>query len=539
MIRIASTAFLASFLWTVAGAQTPPREKPALIVFIAVDQLRADYLERFRSQWTGGFARMLRSGAVFTQGMQDHAITETAPGHSTMLSGRDPAHTGIVTNDLGVGDSTAPVLGAPGAPGASPRRFVGTELYDWLLAVDHGTRVFSVSRKDRGAILPVGRAKAPIFWWAGGRFTTSSYYADSLPGWVGAYDRMDGLSRLAGTTWTLLLPASAYPEADSMKYEHGGKDFVFPHQFASTVDSVRAQLAHFPWMDSLTLDFALEGARQLKLGQRHGGRTGPDLLAVSLSTTDDIGHTYGPDSRELHDHLLRLDRWLGWFLDSLGTAVPRSRLLVVLTADHGVTSFPEFEIAHGRPGGRVSLQGLVHSAESSLDVRAGHRGGGSSVFSLDFDTGLLLADTVAVRKAGISVDSLAKALAAEAARVPGVAGTWTPSTLARTASTDVNAARWRRSLPSATSWLFCASLLPGYQWGGGAGSTSHGSTNQDDVLVPIVFLGAGVRPGVLTRAVRTTDIAPTIARLIGVRPLEALDGVVLPEVLAGRPGARR
>jgi hypothetical protein len=523
---------LAGLLASPAAAQLPPSRRPTLIVFLAVDQLRPDYLERYRSQWTGGFARMLHEGKVFANGMQDHAITETAPGHSTMLSGRDPAHTGILTNQLGVGDSTAPVLGAPGAPGASPRRFVGTALYDWMRASNPDTRAFSVSRKDRGAILPVGRARAPVFWWAGGRFTTSRYYADTLPSWVEAYANREGTARLAGTSWSLLLPDSVYAETDAMSYENGGRETTFPHRFPSTADSVRRQLAHFPWMDSLTLDFALEGVRRLELGRRHGARPGADLLTISLSTTDDVGHTYGPDSRELHDHLLRLDRWLGWFLDSLATQVPRARTLVVLTADHGVTSFPEYALAHGRPGGRVGLDSLARATELALDTHQagadhGRKGGR---FGLEFDTGLLLADTAALRAGGINVDSLAASLAMAASHTPGVSGVWTAATLARAPATDVNAARWRRSLPSGTGWLFCASVAPGYMWASGTGSTTHGTTNPDDVLVPIVFLGAGVRPGIESRAVRTTDIAPTIARLIGVRPLERLDGMVLPEV---------
>src|SRR5512145_778420 len=136
-------------------AQQPVRPKPALVVFIAVDQMRPDYFDRWPGQLTGGFKRLYETGAFYAQGMQDHAITETAPGHSTMLSGRSPASTGVVTNELGVPDSTAPLLLVPG-PGASPRVVKGTALYDWMKAADPDTRVLSVSGKDRGAILPIG-----------------------------------------------------------------------------------------------------------------------------------------------------------------------------------------------------------------------------------------------------------------------------------------------------------------------------------------------------------------------------------------------
>src|SRR5512147_476412 len=154
---------------------------------ITVDQLRSDYLMRWRSQLSGGLAQLLTSGSVFSNAYQDHAITETAPGHSTMLSGRWPAHTGIVTNLLGVGDPDAPLLEVKDAgQGASPRRFRGTTLYDWLRAADSGSRVLSVSRKDRGAILPVGRSRGDVYWFDSGLFSTSTWYRteDTLPGWV-------------------------------------------------------------------------------------------------------------------------------------------------------------------------------------------------------------------------------------------------------------------------------------------------------------------------------------------------------------------
>ena len=150
-----------------SGAHPPP---PRLVVLLVIDQLRPDYLERYRAQWTGGFARLLREAAYFPLGMQDHALTETAPGHATLLSGREPGHVGIVSNNRGVLDPAFPVLGAKDEPGASPLRFRGTTLYDWMRAADPGVRLLAVSKKDRAAILPVGRARGPVFWYVDGRF---------------------------------------------------------------------------------------------------------------------------------------------------------------------------------------------------------------------------------------------------------------------------------------------------------------------------------------------------------------------------------
>ncbi|MGH7700399.1 MAG: alkaline phosphatase family protein, partial [Gemmatimonadales bacterium] len=288
----------------------PP--KPRLVVMITVDQLRPDYLARWRGEFTGGLARLLGQGAVFTDAYQDHAITETAPGHSTVLSGRWPAHTGIASNAAGVLDSTAPLIGVAG-PGASPHRFRGTALFDWLQAADARARALSVSRKDRGAILPVGRAREHVYWYQGGFFTTSAYYRDSLPRWVRAFNGRRIPFKAAGTAWTTLLPDSLYPEPDDQPWENRGQGNTFPHALPADSAAAAWTFAGTPAMDSLTLAFALAGVEALELGRR--GAT--DLVAISLSATDAVGHTFGPHSREVHDMVLRLDRYLGWFLDRL------------------------------------------------------------------------------------------------------------------------------------------------------------------------------------------------------------------------------
>lgn len=507
LLLIPVTLLLALF----APLRPPPR--PALVVVIVVDQLRPDQLERWRSQWTGGFARLLNEGAVFRNGLQDHAITETAPGHASVLSGRWPARTGIALNELGVGDSSAPLIGG-GGPGASPRRFRGTTLVDWMRAADPAMRFLSVSGKDRSAILTPGKSRGDVYWRVGGRFTTSRYYADSLPEWVTAWNARGGAAALAGREWTLLLAPSQYGEADSAPWEQGRHSFVFPHRISPDSSMALGDASYTPWMDSLTLDVALEGSTRLGLGRR--GR--PDLLAVSLSAVDYVGHRYGPDSREIHDHLLRVDRWLGTFLDSLAVQAGRGRLLVVLTADHGVTPFPEQARAQGRDAGRIRLGTLVQELNRQIQRRAGDSVG------LEAGSGIIYGDMERLRTAGISPESLATAVLPRVWRLPGVADAWTPATLNGAVPVNVHAARWRRSLPADFRWLVAAAAKPGWIWSDGDGSTTHGTSNQDDVGVPIIFAGPGVRAGQFPDTVRTVDIAPTLARLLGVKPEGGLDG---------------
>src|SRR6266481_6081013 len=385
---------------------SPPPPRPRLVVVITVDQLRPDYFTRWKSQLTGGLAQLANDGAFFTDGYQDHAVTETAPGHSTILSGMWPAHTGIIRNSEGVQDSLAPLIGTSG-PGASPRRFRGTTLVDWLKAVDPAARVLSVSRKDRGAILPVGRAKEQVYWYQSGLFTTSRYYADTLPTWVQAFNARRLPFKAANTVWSLLLPDSAYKEPDNEVWENGGTGVVFPHALPADSILAAAAVAGVPAMDSLTLLFALEGFEALRLGRKSGST---DLLAVSLSTTDAIGHAFGPDSREIHDQVLRLDRYLAWFLKRLTDRVGRDNMVVVLTADHGVTSFPERTRAKtGGAAYRVLLDTMFTAVNRDLDRLAG--AGAPPREWLEFDTGMLfLHDNGRFAATGVKTDSILDAL---------------------------------------------------------------------------------------------------------------------------------
>ncbi|HEY2374912.1 MAG TPA: alkaline phosphatase family protein [Gemmatimonadaceae bacterium] len=506
----------------IIAQRTLPNEKPALVVLIAVDQMRPDYFARFHDQFHGGFRLIRDSSAFFPNAHQEHAMTETAPGHSAMLSGREPVHTGIFSNDRGVPDPTFPLIDAPGVVGASPRRFVGTTLFDWMRKSDSSTRVLSVSRKDRGAILPVGRAHADVYWFAAGRFTTSQYYAMTLPAWVRSFDdnlRGDALPR----RWTLLLPDSAYAEPDSMPWEHDGGDFTFPHSFPDDPVERLRKLEESPWMDSLTLAFALRGANALSLGRR--GST--DLLSISLSTTDKIGHTYGPDSREMHDHLLRLDGWVGTFLDSLGKLVPRQRTLIVLTSDHGMTSFPEYVAAvRHQSAGRMSLGARTQRTVADLKARYG------TSFDFAFDNGILTADVAAMRARGVNVDSLTKVFVSAAKSLPGVAQVYTPSELAAEPASDADANRWKRNLPPEIGWLIVTVAKPNFVFSDKL-SGEHGTMQPETVGIPIAFVGPGIHRGTYARVVRSVDIAPTLATLLGVSPMEALDGKPIPEVLQG------
>jgi predicted AlkP superfamily pyrophosphatase or phosphodiesterase len=510
-----------------ATVQQPARSaQPKLVVFITVDQLRPDYYDRWKHQLTGGLALLYSQGAVFQNGYQDHAITETAPGHASTMSGRFPVHTGIASNFAGVADPATTLIGTM-SQGASPHRFEGTTLTDWLLARDPSTRVLSVSRKDRGAILPIGKSKAQVFWYSPARegegtgaFVTSSYYASELPQWVRDFNERRIPQSFAGKSWDLLRPASEYSEPDSVAIENLGRDFLFPHVAPEDSAATAYLLPNYPWIDEVTLQLALEGVKRLELGA--GNRT--DLLAVSLSGMDGIGHAFGPDSREVHDHMLRLDRMLGAFLDSLFAARGRDNVIVALTADHGVAPFIDVSGKTKNPAAtRVFIGPVIEQARQMISA------GGGDTTAISFGSGALSLDRA--RLGSVDVNALVSAFADSAAKLPGVLRVDRISQLAlKDTVQDYVARRWLHMFAGDDEAALVITLTPYSYWGAGTYAT-HGTPHDYDAHVPVIFLGAPFRAGMYPQTVRVVDMAPTLARALGVTPLQKLDGVALTAAL--------
>ncbi len=489
---------------------------------VTVDQMRADYLDRFAPQFRGGLARLIGEGTRFTNAVHDHAITETAPGHAAILSGRFPRSTGITANVFGVEDESMPLLAGDG-PGASPRRFRGSTLVDWMAARDRRTRALSVSMKDRGAILPVARERWSVFWYSpDGAFTTSRYYGDTLPAWVRDANASPAAWREAGRAWTLLLPDSMYAEPDSVPEESSGVDYRFPHPIPADTLMAAGYVRTTPMIDSITLAFAWRGVRAMGLGAREGGT---DLLAVSLSATDYVGHRFGPDSREMHDQLLRLDRSLGWFLDSLVALRGADRVLLALTADHGVQRIPALAArgwsGPGLPPTRVTLdaewQGVVDwFGRAKGDTNA-----------IAFENGVLLANRERLGRGTVSVETLADSFVARMRGAPHVLRAETFATMARADTVhDVIARRWLHMFDPGGIALAAVTLEPGNFWGERLVAT-HGTPHDADAHVPLLFWGAGVGHAVRAEPVRVVDLAPTLAARLGLVPTERVDGRAL------------
>jgi len=521
-----------SVLGAYATAQQPSAApRPTLIVFITVDQMRSDYFQRFDKQLTGGLRTLFDGSAFFVDGYQDHAITETAPGHSVTLSGRFPVHTGITMNSAGVnGVPDAAIIGSSDRSDlpASPVRFQGTTLIDWLKAANPQTRFLSVSRKDRGAILPIGRSKGDVYWWtsSNGTFSTSRYYRDTLPTWVQRFNARKPGQQYAGKAWTLLLPESAYPEPDSVPAENHGANYTFPHFVSEDSLTAARSAAAYPWMDEITLQFALAGLKELGLG---GSQNRTDVLAISLSTTDAVGHAFGPDSREMHDHILRLDRYLGVFLDSLFKMRDRQRVVIALTADHGMSPLPAMKstIYPNHDAKVVSIA----PAWKAFRARLAAAGVDSAAVSLEDAAVVVVQKPEAFAKAHVRADSAIESFAKDVRRVDGVLRADLVTSLAKDdTTTDVVARRWLHMFtPDGTARLMIT-LTP-YSYWAPASYPTHGSPHDSDAHVPVLFYGDGVKAGRVAGFVRVVDMAPTLAELAGVRPSEKLDGHVLRQAI--------
>ena len=387
-LRAPSRIAAAALLWTAAvcGCADAERE-PRLVLLLVVDQLRADRLD---PALPGGLGRLARDGRVYVDALVGHADSETCPGHVTAATGRHPGPVGVPGNqyvDAPGGrvvycvEDEAPDARVHGAShGRSPRAIAATALGDWLEQADPRTRVFSVSAKDRAAISLGGQHPDAAYWLerreARG-FTTSAYYRPDLPAWVRSFNGEGGARGfLAGLpqAWehpTGNPPNGARPDAHPAEIDRFSG--TSPHPVAAADAGVALeQLFVSPFLDDVTLDFA----RALVENEDLGRGEHLDLLALSLSATDLVGHYYGPESQEARDALLRLDVALARFLSFLERRVGRGRLLVAFTSDHGVLPLPEWLEETGRGacpvrGGRVDPRGLAAALESILDATFG------------------------------------------------------------------------------------------------------------------------------------------------------------------------
>jgi len=518
---------LVSVTATAVAAQPEPRPlaRPRLVVFIAVDQMRADYLDRFRPLYEAGFKRLQDQGAVFTRAFYRHACTATGPGHSVLMSGRSPRSSGIVGNNWYdrtlrrsvnvVSDSAVRVLGGVGHA-ASPAHFNGFTVGDVLKAHSPGSRVVGVSFKDRSAILPSGRRADAAYWYetSTGGFITSSWYMDQAPRWLDQWNARKLADGHAGRSWERLLPDPAtylrYAGEDAVDGEWDRKDVVFPHRIRSAPPSFGFydDLRRTPFADEILLDFAIAAMR----GHDLGSDEQTDVLTVSFSATDVIGHTYGADSQELMDNLLRLDRTLGRLLDEAEARAGRGRVLFVLSADHGALPLVEVLKAKGIDARRGSATEVHEAVEKALAARFP---GASGLFA-DPDPFDYVFDREAVERQGLKLEGVESATREALLATGFFDAVYTPRQLmGPPPPDDPFFDRHQRAFFASRSGDLVARLKPYVYLGGYVGGSGHGTPHDYDRHVPVVFMGPGVTPGPRDVETGPEDIAWALGRMLG------------------------
>lgn len=556
MSRLRRPGFLpgiAALLLAVAAGcrEAPPKPRPpALAVLIAVDQLRADLLDRYDTLFSGGFRRLRDRGMHYTRAMVDHAITVSHPGHVTLATGLVPARHGIVDAAFFVPegdhrrlvdaleDPNERILGAPGQKGVSPRKILASTLPEWFIRADPEARAAALGSGQYSSLLHDARAGGDVYWYSGaaGRYVTSTYYRREYPAWI---DRFNGmvLPRLmeGSALWESTVPPAGRPLAlpDASPYEADHVHTTFPHRLEERIPPEHAAdleyrrralawwIAGTPALDGATLALARETVAALSLGGR--GRT--DYLSLVLSQVDDIGHSYGPLSQEQLDNLLRLDRELGEFFSFLDASVGKGRYVIALSADHGIPDIPESRRETGRAGRRVTeeeIEKVLKEAKIAASAGPG------------------------------SPDEIAARVAGAVERHDFVADAMTPTDLAGGAGgSDPFIALYRNSwrpdrVPRLPLFSFSGDGTGIGQYGVAVRLVEgamidldpavHGSPYEYDRHVPLIFMGEGIGPGVSDEEARTVDLAPTLARLSGIPFPSGLDGRPLLQPSSGPSG---
>ncbi len=511
---------------------------PRLTVVIVVDQMRYDYLVRFAGLFTGGFAKLLREGAVFTNVHHDHANTETAPGHATLLTGAYPSHHGIIGNDwyerqtgryvYCVNDSNFALVksddkaasASPAADGRGPHFMLRHPLGDWLKAKYPRAKVISIAGKDRSAILMAGFEADAAYWFYAptGGFVSSRYYLDALPVWAAQWNAARHADRYYGKAWEKSRPEEDYFVSceDLFNAEGDGEHTTFPHEFvtddtvvssANVIDSrFYNWLANTPFVDALTLAFAQQAIQSEQLGADEA----PDLLLIGLKATDAVGHAFGPLSQESEDNLLRLDAELAKFFDFLETKIGLKNCLIALSADHGVLPLPEELRRRGFESGRIlqdeaydEIKGVEGEMQQEWRTNRRLLRTGLGDINLDYR----VADSL-----GLSQVEFRARVAAKLRSLSFVSDVFTYDELSAMNGVEREfMEKQRHAFHADRSPDLVLQLKPYYLVTPVPYGTTHGSPYEYDSHVPMIFLGERVKPGRIDTPHKTVDLAPTLA----------------------------
>ena len=526
-------------------SNTIPR--PKLVVGIVVDQMRWDYLYRFYDRYQqNGIKRLLNEGFSCDNTLIDYIPTFTAPGHSSIYTGSVPALTGIAGNDFIIQatgksvycteDTSVRTVGAESKAGQmSPRNLLTTTVTDELkLATNFRSKVIGIALKDRGGILPAGHTADAAYWFddKSGNWITSTYYMNELPQWVKDFNAQKLAETYLKLDWNPLFPVDTYVQTlpDDSKYEGkfpGTSAPTLPVKTSALYKGNLGMIRSTPYGNTITLDMAVAAINGEQLGQHDQ----TDFLAVSFSSTDYIGHQFGPNSVEIEDTYLKLDQNFASLFTFLDAKLGKGNYTVFLTADHGAAHNTAFLKDHGIPAG-IWDDGAVRDSLNKVLSQKYHVE--KLVLSMaNYQVNFNYKD---LQYAKLDIDAVKKDCIDYLEKSPGVAYAVDLKKAQSANIPEELRLRVINGYNTARSGEIQVILFPGWFTGHGSGDngptgTTHGTWNPYDTHIPLVFMGWGVPHGHLNRETHMTDIAPTIAALLHIQAPNGTIGKVIPEVL--------
>jgi predicted AlkP superfamily pyrophosphatase or phosphodiesterase len=506
-----------------------PSSRPKIVIGLVVDQMRWDYLIRFRDRYgSGGFRRLMSQGFSCNNVMIDYSPSVTACGHTAVYTGSVPAITGIIGNDWYDRYHHKKVYCVEDSTGLmSPANLLTTTIGDEMNMADNfAGKVVGIALKDRAAILPAGHTAKAAFWYDDktGHFISSDYYMHELPGWARQFNSDANMNKYHSHDWETLFPLASYSRStpDDEAYETvapGEQKPIFPHKNA---------VRNGPSGNDLTLDFARAAIEGYGLGSGKAA----DLLAISLSSPDAVGHEYGPNSVEIEDIYLRLDRQIAALLTWLDKRFGENNYLFFLTADHGVAPSPGYSLEHRMPGGSLDLSRIIPALNDSLASRFKVARGIESVTE-----GGLYINREAFEQNGIVLAAAEEYISGLSASIPGIASIQPGESLASAPlplefkNKLINGYNRRRSGDMI--------ILPEPGWKAGSiKGADHGLIYPYDTHIPLLFFGWKIAPGKTQRQIGMTDIAPTLAALLQVQMPSGCIGQPILEITEAHPAIR-
>ncbi|HJZ67594.1 MAG TPA: alkaline phosphatase family protein [Blastocatellia bacterium] len=538
-----------------AQRRTPARSnasgaitKPKLVLVIVIDQFRYDYLERFGDLLgSGGFKRLLNDGALFANANYDYVPTFTACGHAAIFSGSVPAQDGIVGNAffdresgrtrVMVSDDSAHLVTPAGlatkSGAASPRSLTGTTIGDQMrLATSFQSKVIAVSLKDRAAVLPGGMRPNGAFWFdeATGEFVTSDYYSKELPAWVKKFDADVRAAKYFGAKWERSLGPDAYRRAqtENLPVQRHALGLRFPYVVTAGETKPGPKFYNVFELTPFASEYLEDFGKAAVEGESLGADGFPDLLSISFSSPDLTGHYYGPDSQEIEDTYVRLDRVIADLLSFVDRKVGLANTIIAVTGDHGVAPVPEYMRSLGFDAGRLVSSEVVDAANKALGARFG-----AGKWVVGFVNDQMYLDQKLISEKKIDVAEAERVAGEAALSFPGIVNYFTRTQLSEGRVPTGPVARrvmngFNRKY-AGDVWLI---TKPYWFFQEGDVATTHGSAYNYDTHVPVILFGANLKPGRYNADCSPSDIAPTIAALLGIEPPSNRTGRVLVEALA-------